>query len=147
MACGVCLMSSTFYASKKVCLWFSSWAISSSSEYFGVVVLLITMSFVREWLSEARSLSATKRLRKVKKGLPDSSDDQPTSPGSSASASFVLQSACRDSVYYFFTLTLGYFLMLAVMSYNAGLTITVIVASVVGHFLAPFVVNRIFGQT
>jgi len=142
MACGYCMMQTTFYASKEVCLWFSSWNVTTGGEYFGVMLLLVLLAFAREWFSEGRVLSARRRHQE-RRGV--SSEYEPTSPASaSSSVSSYTSAAIWDALYYFITLTLGYLLMLAVMTYNFGLTVTVVLASAVGRFLSPFVVNRFF---
>jgi len=135
-------MSATFYASEDVCLWFSAWRVTSGGEYFLAMLLLIVLAFIREWLSEARNLAYVRRLQHQRRRSKGLSDEDAKDMASSGSASF--SGAVHDSIYYFFTLSLGYLLMLAVMTYNVGFTFTVIIASAVGRFTTPWVVRRCF---
>jgi len=148
LACGYCIMANTFYTSKEVCLWFSSWNITTGGEYFGAVCLLVFLAFIREWVTEARVLSAVRRRQRQRReaGRSDTYEAMadPTSSASSEPTSSFAHGAIWDVSYYFISLTLGYFLMLAVMIYNFGLTVTVIVGSAVGRFLTPWVIGYCF---
>jgi len=101
----------------------ASWQSANKLEYLGLCALLATLCLCREWIHASRvSLSKKKHISRVR------SND--------------LYGQCVKNLpriygtfYYVLNLALAYFVMLAVMSYNIGFFLVILLFCAIGHFM------------
>ncbi|KAJ4831078.1 hypothetical protein Tsubulata_046153 [Turnera subulata] len=111
------MMHMTFFWGTKAEILFSGWPGARAGMYALALVLVFVLSFVVEWLSHCQLIS----------------------PGSTHVAAGLLQTLLHT-----FRVGLAYMVMLAVMSFNAG----VFLAAVAGHALGFFFFgSRVFKKS
>ncbi|KAK1308296.1 Copper transporter 5.1 [Acorus calamus] len=123
------MMHMTFYWGKKVTLLFDSWRTDSWTSY-GLTLLAVLIASVFYQYLEDRRLRF-KALSRSKPSPP--SDESPffllgyTGGGNRSSARFA------SAILFGINSAIGYMLMLAVMSYNWGVFIAVVVGLAIGY--------------
>lgn len=110
-------------------LWFHSWHPTTLLPYLGTVALLLAVAVTHEALASYRVSWSKSHTQAVAAAA----GYEPV-PGGRKRLS-MLQLRAVNSLLYTANITTGYFLMLAVMSFNVGYFIAVVVGMGLGHFL------------
>jgi copper transporter 1 len=133
------MMHMTFYWGKSVIVLFDQWAVKTWQGYILTLIVLFVFSVVHEWLAVQRSLFLTRSTAGKTSAVPSAavSDDTPEAP---LLGEVVVQGSrmginkALESLLFGIKVGLGYLLMLAVMSYNGGVFLSIVAGLAVGYF-------------
>lgn len=128
---GMMMMQMYFTASTHVTLWLKQWHTHTSVWYAVSLLGLLALALIQEFLSSYRAGFA-RRLQKTG-ALEGSTSAEIPLTGSSFRAASGLRSVL--TVLYGLNVAISYLLMLAVMTYNVGYFVIIVVGLAVGHFL------------
>ncbi len=133
------MMHMTFYWGKSVIVLFDQWAVKTWQGYILTLIVLFVFSVVHEWLAVQRSLFLTTSSAGKTSSVPSAavSDDTPEAPllgGVVVQGSRIGINKALESLLFGIKVGLGYLLMLAVMSYNGGVFLSIVAGLAVGYF-------------
>jgi len=133
------MMHMTFYWGKSVIVLFDQWAVKTWQGYILTLIVLFVFSVFHEWLAVQRSVFLTTSSAGKTSAVPSAavSDDTPEAPllgGVVVQGSRIGINKALESLLFGIKVGLGYLLMLAVMSYNGGVFLSIVAGLAVGYF-------------
>jgi hypothetical protein len=138
-----CSMAMYFGASTNTCLWLESWHVTNGVQFFGSVVAIVALCFLREWITAYRQKRFNDRARfarEQKQTLLDPASGKVNTRQAVAPPSAI--EVLVESTFYSVNVTLAYLLMLLIMTYNVGICLAVILGLFAGNFIFTFIYSR-----
>jgi len=139
------MMQMTFYASSEVTLFFKGWKTTNAGEMIGSCIALILIGFLYEGLKVARQVlllqsgGGGQSVNVYVNPLIDSNGKYSTTDENSANTPLrkrmMSLSHFIQTMLHMLQVFIGYLLMLAFMTYNAWICISVIVGAGLGYFV------------
>lgn len=132
------MMHMTFYLSTQVTLWFNYWRITGWLGYSFTLVAVLMLSIFHEWLVTCRGALMKKNKRKTKRStLPTSviATTNSTTITTDGQLAIIVAENLMNSILFGINVGAGYLLMLAVMTFNVGVCLTVVVGLSMGFFI------------
>ncbi|KAH7432833.1 hypothetical protein KP509_07G042300 [Ceratopteris richardii] len=126
------MMHRTFYWGKKATILFHGWKTSSWESYFVSLVVLFLSSVILQYISNLPILVSLYFPAIVPSNGACPAPDVPLIKKPESSIS--LRKRILRSMLFGVRVAIGYLLMLAVMSFNVGVLVAVVLGLVVGHF-------------
>ncbi|KAG9157056.1 hypothetical protein Leryth_009102 [Lithospermum erythrorhizon] len=125
------MMHMTFYWGREVTILFDSWKTNSWLSYLLSLLVLSLFSIFFQYLEDKRI-----RFKNIKNNNnPSSETNSTTTPLLSSKISGSFGAKIAGAILFGFNSAIGYLLMLAVMSYNGGVLVAIVVGLAVGYFL------------
>ncbi|CAL8468944.1 g8485 [Coccomyxa elongata] len=128
---GMMMMQMYFTASTHVTLWLKQWHTHTSVWYAVSLLGLLALALIQEFLSSYRA-SFARRLAKTGPLDSSSSAEIPLIGSSLRAAS---GPRVVVTVLYALNVAISYLLMLAVMTYNVGYFVVIVLGLAAGHFI------------
>jgi copper transporter 1 len=133
------MMHMTFYVGTQVTLWFGCWRTTGWLGYSFTLVALLALSLFHEWLATCRAALMKKNKRQTKRSTLPTSVIAPTNVTAIATDGQLLAinvaEILMNSILFGINVGAGYLLMLAVMTFNVGVGLTVVVGLSMGFFI------------
>jgi len=140
-ACGLncnntCMMESTFGFSHDVCILFQKWHVADGGTYAAAVIGILVLCAIREWLSVHRTWVAEKcKQQGVGAPSPINALNSDSDSGEIKGQDRRCRNNAINAVWYLFGLLAAYLIMLVIMTYEAGLFLTVVLGCGLFHFV------------
>lgn len=132
------MMHMTFYLGTQVTLWFDYWRVTGWLGYSFTLVAVLVLSIFHEWLATCRAALMKKNKRKTKRPtLPTSviATTNNTTIITDGQLAIDVAENLMNSILFGINVGAGYLLMLAVMTFNVGVCLTIVVGLSVGFFI------------
>jgi copper transporter 1 len=125
------MMHMTFYWGRDVTLLFDSWKTSSWASYSLTLLACLIVSAFYQYLEDRRV-----RLKIVSSGKPPAQIEAPLLQGNILEGGGKwLPARIAGAVLFGVNSAIGYMLMLAVMSFNGGVFVAVVLGLAIGYFI------------
>lgn len=134
------MMHMTFYLGTQVTMWFDCWRVTGWLGYSFTLLAVLALSLFHEWLATCRAALMKKNKRKTKRSTLPTSVIAPANITAITTdhgelAIINVAENLMNAILFGINVGAGYLLMLAVMTFNVGVCLTIVVGLSMGFFI------------